>query len=860
MGIITLTFNVERMNPSCLQWRERYVMALFVAMWLPTVAMGSGVVSSCPETCQCSLLSDWSTSATCQLSKLPDYSAVSQLPGNATQLTCIIKGMFMEEDLQLAPLGTLKSLVLRPDGYESYYAAQITDKVSDIQRADLLSNLTLLEHLAIHIPVLNVTARVLGPVPGLITLDLSYSRLHISGALVDLLENMDLSGHRLRHLILRGVQRRHTTMTPEPLLLRDHIYKNVQNYPLATLDLLNNNNVVLQAGITTYTPNLEVLRIGAGQLLYVSGEYQNSRSCFFTELFLHKNLHELVIDFPQMLNTYVPRHVRSPVAGFGRNVLRCVQRIQPSPDKPNPLCPFVNCVCHGVITIPCDSLHDFLLSDVIDYTGSCYGHVQIPLSPSLGTLLLRNFEWGRRVQSNLILCFHPRNSLKHMLSTDAGSPSPINVFDTIGFNITGLHELEFCNFQGLGIVFSPKIALFSDMPLLKGLLLSRNNIDLAQWEGLDFMNSPSLESLDIQNCGIDEVPEEAFSRLVNLRALNISGNRIAQFDVNFANNLNLNFLNLSRNSIIFLPKRVRDNLDRLVQDSNVTLDLSQNPLSCYCSNQAFVHWVQTTRVNFKNKEATFCAHPTVQLVHPWEVNTKDLQRSCIHFEAIIASAVASIVVAMLIGAAALIYKRRWMIRFWIHATREGWKRKRRQEASGCHDRLIFKYDAFVAYASQGEERAWVHMTLREKLEGEHGLKICMYHRDFIPGRDLADAIVEAIDSSNKTLLILSPAFLQSGWCEFEVRMAKEKMMTERRDSLVIVLYSQLDKPNKKFPKSLARLLDKKIYIEWTDDPDGQELFWGRLVAAIRSDRQHDGFAGYRQSIERMSVDNESFIE
>ncbi len=118
----------------------------------------------------------------------------------------------------------------------------------------------------------------------------------------------------------------------------------------------------------------------------------------------------------------------------------------------------------------------------------------------------------------------------------------------------------------------------------------------------------------------------------------------------------------------------------------------------------------------------------------------------------------------------------------------------------------------------------------------------MYHRDFIPGRDLADTIVDGINSANKTLLILSPAFLRSGWCEFEVRMAKEKLATERRDSLVIVLYSKLDEANVKFPKSLARLLDKKIYLEWTDDLEGQELFWTRLVEAIRSDGHHDAFS------------------
>ncbi len=856
--MIIFTCYTEDMELNCLRCAARFNMVhvLIIALCFHSVDMATGVVSSCPGTCQCSVLSDSSTEATCQLSQQADYLAVSDLPNNTTQLTCIINGTFKEAELQLSSLESLKKLVLIPYVYKTYYTADLTGDVSKIQRADLLSNLTLLEHLEIHIPVPTITPRVFDPVPDLTTLDLSYSRIHVRKALDHLLDDIDFRGRRLRNLILTGVQRQHTSTPPEPLKLRDHIYKNIKHYPLTTLDLLNNNNVMLQAGLTNYTPQLEELRIGAGRLLYMSEEYPNSRPCINTELHLHKSLREFVIEFPRVSNTYLPRRVRSPV----ENPIGMFGNIWKSVNVNSTLCDFANRQCQDIITIPCASLLNITLSDVFDGAGECYGQLRIPFSLDLETFIARNFPWKMRFDSNVTMCFFPGNQLKHLVFSAAiGSPGPLQLFGTVRVTIKGLRKLEFCNFQGVGIVFSPTIALFSDMPSLKALLLSRNNIDLQQWMELDFMNSPSLESLDIQSCGIDEVPSGAFSRLVNLRALNISDNRITRFDVNFANNRILGFVNLSRNGIRVLPKQVTGNLDRLAHDHSVILDLSQNPLSCYCENREFVYWIQSTQVNFKNMDKTFCAHPTIQLVHPWDVNTNDLQRFCIHFDAIISSVVSSISVALSIGAAALIYRRRWRIRFWIHATREAWKRKRIQEAPGRNDRLIFKYDAFVAYTSQREERSWVHMTLREKLEEEYGLKLCMYHRDFMAGRDLVDTIVEAIDSSNKTLLILSPAFLQSGWCEFEVRMAKEKLMTERRDSLVIVLYSKLDKPNGKFPKSLARLLDKKIYLEWTDDPEGQELFWRRLVQAIRSDQQHDGFAGCMQSVERMSTDTDCLI-
>ncbi len=421
-------------------------MVLLIVICFPSCNMVMGVRPSCPDGCQCALLKDWSTAATCHFSQQSDYSAMSELPKNTSQLTCIIKGTFDETELDLTSLGALKKLVLRPDVYKTFYTAKQIGKVSKVERPNLLSNLTRLEHLGIHILVSNINPRVFDPVPDLVTLDLSYSMLDVHGILPEMLHNMNFSGRRLQNLIVRDAQRRHTSIRPETLLLRDHIYKNIQNYPLTTLDLLNNYNVALQAGVTTYAPQLEALRIGSGGLLYVSEEYPNSRACFNAELYLQNYLHELVLDFPRSLDTHVPRHVRSPLDVLGKNFWTCAQGIELSTANPSLLCSLVKCICQGVVTIPCESLLDVAFSDVFNNTRECYGHVQIPFSPSLETLVLRNFPLRSSVGSNMVLCISPRNRLKHLvLSVDIGSPTLLQVFDTSGVNVTGLQKLEFCN-------------------------------------------------------------------------------------------------------------------------------------------------------------------------------------------------------------------------------------------------------------------------------------------------------------------------------------------------------------------------------------------------------------------------------
>ncbi len=150
------------------------------------------------------------------------------------------------------------------------------------------------------------------------------------------------------------------------------------------------------------------------------------------------------------------------------------------------------------------------------------------------------------------------------------------------------------------------------------------------------------------------------------------------------------------------------------------------------------------------------------------------------------------------------------------------------------------YDVFVTYSTHGEERSWVHMTLRKKLEDEHGLKLCIHYRDFKLAGSIDELIVDAVNKSKKTLLILSPEFINSSWCHFEFRLACQKMISDRQDSLVIVIFRDLGHSRTEMPTMLAKLIEKKLYMKWTDDPGQQKLFWRRLVDTIRG-TSYDAF-------------------
>ncbi len=182
----------------------------------------------------------------------------------------------------------------------------------------------------------------------------------------------------------------------------------------------------------------------------------------------------------------------------------------------------------------------------------------------------------------------------------------------------------------------------------------------------------------------------------------------------------LRHLNLSNN----LSVELRQTLDVLAKSNNVSLDLSLNPLECSCGDATSTSWLKTTKVILSRANITRCIHPTQGNVPLQDVNLEQFHRIYIRFDEIISSIFSSLGVALVIGVCFLIYKRRWRLRYWMHILNEALRRKQANETYNELDGN-FAYDAFVAYSSHGEERPWVHTTLREKLEGEHGLKLCI---------------------------------------------------------------------------------------------------------------------------------------
>ena len=97
-----------------------------------------------------------------------------------------------------------------------------------------------------------------------------------------------------------------------------------------------------------------------------------------------------------------------------------------------------------------------------------------------------------------------------------------------------------------------------------------------------------------------------------------------------------------------------------------------------------------------------------------------------------------------------------------------------------------------------------------------------------------DNVVESVESSRKTVLIVTNTFASSQWCYFELVMAQSRLFREDRDNLILVMMEKIN--DDLITPRLRYQMERQTYIEWTGSQVGQKLFWKQLLRAIKRAR------------------------
>lgn len=131
----------------------------------------------------------------------------------------------------------------------------------------------------------------------------------------------------------------------------------------------------------------------------------------------------------------------------------------------------------------------------------------------------------------------------------------------------------------------------------------------------------------------------------------------------------------------------------------------------------------------------------------------------------------------------------------------------------------YQYDVFISYSHRDGE--WVRNFLLPRLEGI-GLRVCIDYRDFEIGAPTLINMENAVERSRKTLIVLTPAWVESEWTTFESLLVRTNDPGATLRQLIPLLLEPCE-----LPEYIALL----TYVNFTRRDD-LTLAWERLLTAL----------------------------
>ncbi|XP_023709383.1 toll-like receptor 6 [Cryptotermes secundus] len=348
---------------------------------------------------------------------------------------------------------------------------------------------------------------------------------------------------------------------------------------------------------------------------------------------------------------------------------------------------------------------------------------------------------------------------------------------------------------------------FSGLKRLTVLHLENNRIK--ELLGFELESLTSLRELYLQGNQIHVIDNRTFTHLEHLEVLRIDGNRLSTFPVwQFTLNPYLVEIGLGENQwscdCQYLHRF------RIWLQGNFVKVVDANKIACMFNN--VTHVVGPPLADFNSSSCAAFTGGSTAVVENKVIND--------YLPLLLVTLCVFLACAGL-ACGAFYYRRE--LRVWVYSRcglRMCYKTTAFEEEQD-RDRL---FDAYISYSVKDD--AFVSQVLAPGLEqGDPTYRLCLHYRDFNMSAYVADTIIEAVESSRRTIVVLSKNFLHSEWCRFEFKSALHEVLKDRRRRLVIIVLGEL--PQRDLDPDLRLYLKTNTCIEW-----GDRLFWQKLKFAM----------------------------
>uniref|UniRef100_A0A8C6WSX6 TIR domain-containing protein n=1 Tax=Neogobius melanostomus TaxID=47308 RepID=A0A8C6WSX6_9GOBI len=351
-----------------------------------------------------------------------------------------------------------------------------------------------------------------------------------------------------------------------------------------------------------------------------------------------------------------------------------------------------------------------------------------------------------------------------------------------------------------------------NLPSLQELSLVIEKSACFSWTHSLLKGLSNLKTLTFENYCCRDFDEDKFiylPQLINLHFINCDHSgldkqscRIFGFLVE-ANLTKLEMLILKDNVLTVINETIFKALPSLKY-----LDLSGNPFVCNCSNTGFIEWaIRNKQVQVANAFQYRCSSPSSEegnFLLDFNV------RWCWEFTGFLCFISSSALVLLTLLSSFIFHFLRWQLVYGYYLLLAFLydSKKRRQDCPHI-------YDAFVSYNVHDEDWGW---------------KLCLHHRDFIPGTAIIENITDAIYSSRRTLCVISHRYLQSEWCSQEIQLLP--FVDEHKDVLILLFLEEISSNQLSPFYRMRKLVKSRTYLSWTQARSHKGLFWEKVRRAL----------------------------
>ncbi|XP_045214844.2 protein toll-like [Mercenaria mercenaria] len=309
--------------------------------------------------------------------------------------------------------------------------------------------------------------------------------------------------------------------------------------------------------------------------------------------------------------------------------------------------------------------------------------------------------------------------------------------------------------------------------------------------------------INIKSNGMVQLSSRAYLR--NVTVFDVSQCAIADIDPSIAKALEGRI-----NTSIYLHDNNLENIPKTFEKFNFSkgqvLTIDGNPFNCDCHTLWMKQWLLSNKNHIYHQDKIVCAtgpgkgKPMVEVP-----DSKFVCQTSLTFADILFITVGSLLVCVIIVSVTVCKINSIQVFMISHFDICRYCFRKRK-----HRRL--RYDIFIAHSCEDDNI--IHDIVDNLEHHDPPYKVCIGERNFEPGKTISENILDAIESSHTSLLVISNNFLRSAWCNMEFREAHMRFLRDRNINMVLIILEDLD--TSLVYKELKLYLGTHVYIKYSD--------------------------------------------